>query len=419
MFSDKLTIPEGGSVIKMTDDAKPVVPDNPIIPFIEGDGIGADITSVMQQVVDAAVELAYSAKRKIHWMEIYAGEKANRVYGEGVWLPEETIQALKAFPVSIKGPLTTPVGGGIRSLNVAMRQMLDLYVCVRPVRYFSGTPSPLKHPEKTDMVIFRENTEDIYAGIEWQAGTPEVEKIMRFLQDEMGVDKIRFPDSSSIGIKPVSEEGTKRLVRRALQYAIDNDRDSVTLVHKGNIMKYTEGSFKNWGYELALQEFEAEPIDGGPWCHVANPNTGRDILVKDVIADAFLQEILLRPEEFSVIATLNLNGDYISDALAAQVGGIGIAPGANLSDQVAIFEATHGTAPLIAGQNRANPGSLLLSAEMMLRHMGWRDAADLVVKGVSGAIHHHTVTEDFASHMENATLVGTEQFGQAVIEHMK
>ncbi len=419
MFSDKLTIPEGGSVIKMTDDAKPVVPDNPIIPFIEGDGIGADITSVMQQVVDAAVELAYSAKRKIHWMEIYAGEKANRVYGEGVWLPEETIQALKAFPVSIKGPLTTPVGGGIRSLNVAMRQMLDLYVCVRPVRYFSGTPSPLKHPEKTDMVIFRENTEDIYAGIEWQAGTPEVEKIMRFLQDEMGVDKIRFPDSSSIGIKPVSEEGTKRLVRRALQYAIDNDRDSVTLVHKGNIMKYTEGSFKNWGYELALQEFEAEPIDGGPWCHVANPNTGRDILVKDVIADAFLQEILLRPEEFSVIATLNLNGDYISDALAAQVGGIGIAPGANLSDQVAIFEATHGTAPLIAGQNRANPGSLLLSAEMMLRHMGWREAADLVVKGVSGAIHHHTVTEDFASHMENATLVGTEQFGQAVIEHMK
>jgi isocitrate dehydrogenase len=419
MFSDKLTIPEGGSVIKMTDDAKPVVPDNPIIPFIEGDGIGADITSVMQQVVDAAVELAYSAKRKIHWMEIYAGEKANRVYGEGVWLPEETIQALKAFPVSIKGPLTTPVGGGIRSLNVAMRQMLDLYVCVRPVRYFSGTPSPLKHPEKTDMVIFRENTEDIYAGIEWQAGTPEVEKVMHFLQDEMGVDKIRFPDSSSIGIKPVSEEGTKRLVRRALQYAIDNDRDSVTLVHKGNIMKYTEGSFKNWGYELALQEFEAEPIDGGPWCHVANPNTGRDILVKDVIADAFLQEILLRPEEFSVIATLNLNGDYISDALAAQVGGIGIAPGANLSDQVAIFEATHGTAPLIAGQNRANPGSLLLSAEMMLRHMGWRDAADLVVKGVSGAIHHHTVTEDFASHMENATLVGTEQFGQAVIEHMK
>jgi isocitrate dehydrogenase len=418
MFSDKITVPEGGSVITMTDDAKPVVPDNPIIPFIEGDGIGADISPVMQLVVDAAVERAYGDKRKIHWMEIYAGEKANRVYGEGIWLPEETIQALKEFSVSIKGPLTTPVGGGIRSLNVAMRQMLDLYVCVRPVRYFSGTPSPLKHPEKTDMVIFRENTEDIYAGIEWQAGTPDVEKIMRFLQDEMGVDKIRFPNSSSIGIKPVSEEGTKRLVRRALQYAIDNDRDSVTLVHKGNIMKYTEGSFKNWGYELAMQEFEAEPIDGGPWCHVGNPNTGRDILVKDVIADAFLQEILLRPEEFNVIATLNLNGDYISDALAAQVGGIGIAPGANLSDQVAIFEATHGTAPLIAGQNRANPGSLLLSAEMMLRHMGWREAADLVVKGVSGAIHHHTVTEDFATHMENATLVGTEQFGQAVIEHM-
>jgi isocitrate dehydrogenase len=418
-FSDKLSIPEGGSVITMTADAKPVVPDNPIIPFIEGDGIGADITPAMQQVVDVAVELAYGGKRKIHWMEIYAGEKSNRVYGEGVWLPEETVQALKEFPVSIKGPLSTPVGGGIRSLNVAMRQMLDLYLCIRPVRYFSGTPSPLKAPEKTDMVIFRENTEDIYAGIEWQAGTAEVEKVVRFLQDEMGVDKIRFPDSSSIGIKPVSEEGTKRLVRRALQYAIDHDRDSVTLVHKGNIMKYTEGSFKNWGFELAMQEFEGELIDGGPWCHVANPNTGRDILVKDVIADAFLQEILLHPEEFSVIATLNLNGDYISDALAAQVGGIGIAPGANLSDEVAIFEATHGTAPRIAGQNRANPGSLILSAEMMLRHMGWGEAADLVVKGVSGAIHHHTVTEDFATHMSNATLLGTMEFGQAVIKNMK
>ncbi len=418
-FSDKLSIPEGGSVITMTADAKPVVPDNPIIPFIEGDGIGADITPAMQQVVDVAVELAYAGKRKIHWMEIYAGEKSNRVYGEGVWLPEETVQALKEFPVSIKGPLSTPVGGGIRSLNVAMRQMLDLYLCIRPVRYFSGTPSPLKAPEKTDMVIFRENTEDIYAGIEWQAGTAEVEKVVRFLQDEMGVDKIRFPDSSSIGIKPVSEEGTKRLVRRALQYAIDHDRDSVTLVHKGNIMKYTEGSFKNWGFELAMQEFEGELIDGGPWCHVANPNTGRDILVKDVIADAFLQEILLHPEEFSVIATLNLNGDYISDALAAQVGGIGIAPGANMSDQVAIFEATHGTAPRIAGQNRANPGSLILSAEMMLRHMGWGEAADLVVKGVSGAIHHHTVTEDFATHMNNATLLGTMEFGQAVIKNMK
>jgi isocitrate dehydrogenase len=418
MFSDKLSIPEGGAAIEVVAGAALRVPDNPIIPFIEGDGIGADISPVMQQVVDAAVEQAYGGKRKIHWMEIYAGEKANQVYGEGVWLPEETIEALKAFVVSIKGPLTTPVGGGIRSLNVAMRQMLDLYVCIRPVRYFSGTPSPLKHPEKTDMVIFRENTEDIYAGIEWQAGTPEMRKVMGFLQDEMGVDKIRFPGSSSIGVKPVSEEGTKRLVRRAIQYAIDNDRDSVTLVHKGNIMKYTEGSFKNWGYELAVQEFEAEPLDGGPWCHVANPNTGRDILVKDVIADAFLQEILLRPEDFSVIATLNLNGDYISDALAAQVGGIGIAPGANLSDEVAIFEATHGTAPKIAGQNRANPGSLLLSAEMMLRHMGWREAADRVVKGISGAIHHHTVTEDFATHMENATLLGTHAFGQAVIQRM-
>lgn len=418
MFSDKLSVPVGGSAIKISADGSPMVPDNPILPYIEGDGIGADISPVMHRVVDAAVEQAYGGKRKIHWMEIYAGEKANRVYGEGVWLPEETIEALKAFSVSIKGPLTTPVGGGIRSLNVAMRQMLDLYVCIRPVRYFSGTPSPLKHPEKTDMVIFRENTEDIYAGIEWQSGTPEMQKLMRFLQDEMGVDKIRFPASSSIGIKPVSEEGTKRLVRRAIQYAIDNDRDSVALVHKGNIMKYTEGSFKNWGYELALQEFEAEPIDGGPWCHVGNPNTGRDILVKDVIADAFLQEILLHPEDFSVIATLNLNGDYISDALAAQVGGIGIAPGANLSDEVAIFEATHGTAPKIAGQNRANPGSLLLSAEMMLRHMGWREAADLVVKGISGAIHHRTVTEDFATHMENATLLGTEEFGRAVIQRM-
>jgi isocitrate dehydrogenase len=403
----------------MGEDAKPVVPDNPIIPFIEGDGIGVDISPVMRSVVDAAVELAYAGRRKIHWMEIYAGEKANRIYGEGVWLPDETIEALQHFCVSIKGPLTTPVGGGIRSLNVAMRQRLDLYLCIRPVRYFSGTPSPLKAPEKTDMVIFRENTEDIYAGIEWQAGTAEVAKLVHFLQQEMGVESIRFPDSSSIGVKPVSEEGTKRLVRRALQYAIDHDRDSVTLVHKGNIMKYTEGSFKNWGFELALQEFEAEPIDGGPWCHMGNPKTGREILVKDVIADAFLQEILLHPEEYSVIATLNLNGDYISDALAAQVGGIGIAPGANMSDQVAIFEATHGTAPRIAGQKRANPGSLILSAEMMLRHMGWGEAADLLLKGISGAIHHHIVTEDFATHMASATLVNTVEFGQAVIEGMK
>ncbi|MCU7915157.1 MAG: NADP-dependent isocitrate dehydrogenase [Candidatus Thiodiazotropha sp. (ex Gloverina cf. vestifex)] len=418
MFSDKISIPPEGGAITVGADAKPIVPDNPIIPFIEGDGIGADITPVMQQVIDTAVERAYAGRRKIHWMEIYAGEKANRVYGEGEWLPEETIAALKQFPVSIKGPLTTPVGGGIRSLNVAMRQMLDLYVCIRPVRYFSGTPSPLKHPEKTDMVIFRENTEDIYAGIEWQAGTADAEKVLRFLQEEMDVDKIRFPATSSIGIKPVSEEGTRRLVRRAIQYAIDNDRDSLTLVHKGNIMKFTEGSFKNWGYELVREEFEAEEMDGGPWCKLANPMTGREIIIKDVIADAFLQEILLHPEDFSVIATLNLNGDFISDALAAQVGGIGIAPGANLSDEVAIFEATHGTAPKIAGQNRANPGSLLLSAEMMLLHMGWRDAADLVVKGISGAIHAHTVTEDFASQMGNVVLVGTEEFGQVVIAHM-
>lgn len=418
MFSEKLTIPKAGSVIRVTDDAKPVVPDNPIIPFIEGDGIGADITPVTLRVVDAAVAQAYAGRRKIHWMEIYAGEKANRIYGEGVWLPDETLRALQEFAVSIKGPLTTPVGGGIRSLNVAMRQLLDLYLCIRPVRYFSGTPSPLKAPEKTDMVIFRENTEDIYAGIEWQAGSAEVGKLLRFLQEEMGVESIRFPESSSIGIKPVSAEGSKRLVRRAFQYAIDNDRDSVTLVHKGNIMKYTEGSFKNWGYEVAMQEFEAEPIDGGPWCHMGNPRTGREILVKDVIADAFLQEILLHPEEFSVVATLNLNGDYISDALAAQVGGIGIAPGANLSDKVAIFEATHGTAPRIAGQKRANPGSLILSAEMMLRHIGWHEAADLLLKGISGAIHHHKVTEDFATHMESATLLNTVEFGQAVIEGM-
>jgi len=419
MFSDKISIPSDGAAIVVSPEGRPVVPDNPIIPFIEGDGIGADITPVMQQVIDAAVEQAYAGQRKIHWMEIFAGEKANQVYGEGAWLPEETIEALKRFSVSIKGPLTTPVGGGIRSLNVAMRQMLDLYLCIRPVRYFSGTPSPLKAPEKTDMVIFRENTEDIYVGIEWQAGTPEVKKVLDFLQQEMGVDKIRFPNSSSIGIKPVSEEGTKRLVRRALQYAIDNDRDSVTLVHKGNIMKYTEGSFKNWGYEIAKDEFEAEEIEMGPWCRMANPKTGREMLIKDVIADAFLQEILLHPEDFSVIATLNLNGDYISDALAAQVGGIGIAPGANLSDDVAIFEATHGTAPRIAGQNRANPGSIILSAEMMLRHMGWREAADLVIRGVSGAIHAHTVTEDFATHMENAVLVGTREFGRAVIAHMQ
>lgn len=418
MFSDKLSIPPDGRAIEALPGGRLAVPDNPIIPFIEGDGIGVDITPAMQEVVDAAVAKAYGGQRKIHWMEIFAGEKATRVYGEDVWMPEETLLALRQYAVSIKGPLTTPVGGGIRSLNVAMRQLLDLYLCVRPVRYFSGSPSPLKAPEKTDMVIFRENTEDIYAGIEWQAGSEEVKKVLRFLREEMGVDKIRFPESSSIGIKPVSEEGTKRLVRRALQYTIEHDRDSLTLVHKGNIMKYTEGSFKNWGYELAREEFEAELVDGGPWCRIANPNTGREILIKDVIADAFLQEILLRPEDFSVIATLNLNGDYISDALAAQVGGIGIAPGANLSDEVAIFEATHGTAPMIAGQNRANPGSIILSAEMMLRHLGWRKAADLVIKGVSGAIHAHTVTEDFATHMEQATLLGTREFGQAVVSHM-
>ncbi len=418
MAYDKIQPPADGAKIQVNADFSLDVPDNPIIPCIEGDGIGIDITPVMIQVVDAAVAKAYGGRRRIRWMEIYAGEKSTRLYGEDVWLPAETLAAVKEFVVSIKGPLTTPVGGGIRSLNVTLRQELDLYVCLRPVRYFSGTPSPLKEPEHTDMVIFRENSEDIYAGIEWQARSPQAQKVIAFLQHEMGVTKIRFPDSSGIGIKPVSEEGTKRLVRKSIAYAIDNDRPSVTLVHKGNIMKFTEGAFKQWGYDLAREEFGATEIDGGPWCRLQNPKTGREIVIKDVIADAFLQQILLRPREYSVIATLNLNGDYISDALAAQVGGIGMAPGANLSDSVAMFEATHGTAPKYAGKDMVNPSSLILSAEMMLRHLGWPEAADLIIRGVEGAIAAKTVTYDLERLMEGATKLSCSGFGDALIANM-
>lgn len=418
MAYKNIAIPADGEPITVNPDFSLNVPARPVIPFIEGDGIGIDITPVMRKVVDAAVKKAYGGKRSIAWMEVYAGEKSLKVYGEGVWLPDETLDAVRRYVVSIKGPLTTPVGGGIRSLNVTLRQDLDLYVCLRPIRYYTGTPSPLKEPEKTDMVIFRENSEDIYAGIEWAAGTPEVKKVIEFLQKELGVKKIRFPESSGIGIKPVSRDGTRRLVRKAIQYAIDNNRDSVTLVHKGNIMKFTEGAFKSWGYELAQEEFGAEEIDGGPWCRFKNPKTGKDIIIKDVIADAFLQQILLRPTEYSVIATLNLNGDYISDALAAQVGGIGMAPGANLSDSVAMFEATHGTAPKYAGKDMVNPASLILSAEMMLRHMGWFEAADLVVKGVSGAIGDGTVTYDLARLMPGSTKVSCSGFGDAIIGRM-
>ncbi len=418
MTYKKIDIPAEGDKISVNADFSLNVPDRPVIPFIEGDGIGVDITPVMRRVVDAAVGKAFDGKRGIAWMEVYAGEKSLKVYGKDNWLPDETLDAVRDYVVSIKGPLTTPVGGGIRSLNVALRQKLDLYVCLRPIRYYKGTPSPLKEPEKTDMVIFRENSEDIYAGIEWEAGTTEVKKVIDFLQKEMGVTKIRFPDSAGIGVKPVSREGTQRLVRKAIRYAIDNDRDSVTLVHKGNIMKYTEGAFKTWGYELARQEFGAVEIDGGPWCRMQNPHTGGDIIIKDVIADAFLQQILLRPAEYDVIATLNLNGDYISDALAAQVGGIGIAPGANLSDSIAMFEATHGTAPKYAGQDKVNPGSLILSAEMMLRHLGWAEAADLIVKGVAGAIEAKTVTYDFARLMDNPKEIRCSEFGEAIVKHM-
>jgi len=418
MAYQHIQIPSDGEKIGVAEDDSLQVPNRPIIPYIEGDGIGIDITPVMKDVLDAAVAKAYGGERSIAWMEIYAGEKSTRVYGEDVWLPQETLDAVKEFVVSIKGPLTTPVGGGIRSLNVTLRQQLDLYVCLRPVRYFAGTPSPLLRPEDTDMVIFRENSEDIYAGIEWAAGTPEAQKVIDFLQQEMGVTKIRFPATSGIGIKPVSSEGTKRLVRKAIQYAIDNDRPSVTLVHKGNIMKFTEGAFKEWGYELAKDEFGAEEIGGGPWCSFKNPKTGTEITVKDVIADAFLQQILLRPKEYDVIATLNLNGDYISDALAAQVGGIGMAPGANLSDTVAMFEATHGTAPKYAGKDQVNPSSLLLSGEMLLRHLGWTEAADLIIQGIEGAISAKTVTYDLERLMEGATKLSCSEFGQAVIGKM-
>jgi isocitrate dehydrogenase len=405
-----IVVPEGGAKIV---PGRPV-PDNPIVPFIEGDGIGVDITPVMKDVVDAAVEKAYDGARKIHWMEVFAGEKSTRVYGSDVWLPEETLEAVRDFSVSIKGPMTTPVGGGIRSLNVALRQELDLYVCLRPVRWFQGVPSPLRDPSKVDMVIFRENTEDIYAGIEWEAESEGARKLIAFLQNELGVRKIRFPDTSGIGVKPVSREGTERLVRRAIQYAIDNGRTSVTLVHKGNIQKFTEGAFRDWGYAIAAREFGAELLDGGPWQKLRD----HDVVVKDVIADAFLQQILLRPADYDVIATLNLNGDYISDALAAQVGGIGIAPGANLSDDVAMFEATHGTAPRYAGQDKVNPGSLILSAEMMLRHMRWIEAADLIVSSLEAAIADRCVTYDFARLMDGANEVSTSGFGRAMIERM-
>jgi len=418
MAYDKINIPADGKKITVNKDGSINVPDNPVIPYIEGDGIGIDITPVMKKVVNAAVQKAYNDGKQIAWMEIYAGEKAVSTYGDGIWLPDETLQAVREFVVSIKGPLTTPVGGGIRSLNVTLRQELDLYVCLRPVRYFTGTPSPVKSPEKTNMVIFRENSEDIYAGIEWAEGTVEVKKVIAFLQNEMGVTKIRFPESSGIGIKPVSREGTQRLVRKAIQYAIDNDLESVTLVHKGNIMKFTEGGFKSWGYELAKTEYKATEIANGPWCEFTNPRTGNKITVKDVIADAFLQQILLRPEEYRVIATLNLNGDYISDALAAQVGGIGIAPGANLSDSVAMFEATHGTAPKYAGKDQVNPGSLILSAEMMLRHMGWNEAADLIILAMERTIAAKTVTYDFARQMEGATEISCSKFGDALIANM-
>jgi len=413
-----IKVPAAGEKIKVNKDFSLAVPDNPVIPYIEGDGTGIDITPVMIKVVDAAVNKAYGGKKKIVWMEMYAGEKSCKVYGENVWLPEETLAASKEYVVSIKGPLTTPVGGGIRSINVALRQELDLYVCLRPIRYFKGVPSPLKEPEKTDMVIFRENAEDIYAGIEWAAKTPEVQKLIKFLTDEMKVKKIRFPETSAIGIKPVSIQGSERLIRKAFQYAVDNDRKSVTLVHKGNIQKFTEGAFRDWGYALAQKEFGAKLVDGGPWCSFKNPKTGREIVVKDVITDAFLQQILLRPAEYDVIATLNLNGDYVSDALAAQVGGIGIAPGANMSDSIAMFEATHGTAPKYAGKDYVNPGSEILSAEMMLRHMGWVEAADIIVRSMEKAIADKVVTYDFARLMQGAKQVSCSGFGQAMIERM-
>ena len=418
MGYEKISVPNDGDKITVNADLSLNVTNHPVIPYIEGDGIGADITPVMMKVVNSAVQKAYSSKRSIVWMEVFCGEKATKVYGPGNWLPHETLEALREYSVSIKGPLTTPVGEGFRSLNVALRQDLDLYACIRPVRWFEGVPSPVSHPELTDMVIFRENSEDIYAGIEWQADSVEAKKLIQFLQNDMGVTNIRFPQECGIGVKPVSKEGTQRLVRKAIHYAIEHDKPSVTLVHKGNIMKYTEGAFRDWGYEVAAERFGAEPLDGGPWHVMTNPNTGREIVIKDVIADAFLQQILMRPHDYSVIATLNLNGDYISDALAAEVGGIGIAPGANMGGSVAMFEATHGTAPKYAGQDKVNPGSIILSAEMMLRHLGWTEAADLVIRGMEGAIAAKTVTYDFERLMPDAKLLKCSEFGDAVVANM-
>ena len=418
MSKSKIKVPTKGEKITYKNN-KLVVPDNPIIPYIEGDGIGVDITPVMLNVIDAAVEKAYEGKRKISWMEIYCGEKSVEIYGNDEWLPDETLQACKDYKVSIKGPLTTPVGGGIRSLNVAIRQKLDLYVCLRPVKYFDGTPSPVRRPDLVDMVIFRENSEDIYAGVEFESNTDAANKLIKVLQDDFGVEKIRFTENCGIGIKPVSEEGTKRLVRKAFEYAIQNEKDSVTLIHKGNIQKFTEGAFMDWGYELAREEFEGKPLDGGPWHTFKNPNTGKDIVIKDVICDAFLQQCLLRPADYDVLATPNLNGDYLSDALAAQVGGIGIAPGANLGDEVAVFEATHGTAPKYAGQDRVNPGSLILSAEMMLRHMGWVEAADLIIEAMQKTISKKRVTYDFARLIDDAEEVSCSKFGDLLIKRIQ
>ena len=418
MATQHISIPRDGAQITFKKN-EIQVPDNPIIPFIEGDGIGVDITPAMLNVVNAAVRKAYGDKRQIKWMEIYAGEKATRIYGEGVWLPDETLNTVIDHPVSIKGPLTTPVGGGMRSLNVALRQKLDLYVCLRPVRWFEGVPSPMKKPQDVDMVIFRENSEDIYAGIEWRGNTPEARKVLRFLQEEMGVTKFRFTENVGLGIKPVSEQGTKRLVRKAISFAIDNDRDSVTLVHKGNIMKYTEGAFRDWGYELASEEFGAEIVDGGPWRSITNPKNGKKIMIKDAIADAFLQQILLRPGNYSVIATMNLDGDYISDALAAEIGGIGIAPGANLADKIAMFEATHGTAPKYAGKDMVNPSSLILSAMMMLKHIKWNEAADLVVTGLERTVSQKIVTYDFARLLKDANKVSCSGFGKAIVKEIE
>ncbi|MCH9757789.1 MAG: NADP-dependent isocitrate dehydrogenase [Proteobacteria bacterium] len=413
-------IPTVGEKIIVGENSQVTTPAHPIIPYIEGDGIGVDITPVMKNIVDAAVEKAYPGKRKIEWMEIYAGEKAISLYGQDQWLPEETLDLMRDYGVSIKGPLTTPTGGGIRSLNVAIRQTLDLYACLRPVRYFPGIDSPLKHSELTSMVVFRENTEDIYAGIEWDAQSPEVKKVIKFLQEEMGVDQIRFPESTAIGIKPVSTDGSKRLIRRALRYTIENNHKSLTLVHKGNIMKCTEGAFMRWGYELAREEFGAELLNGGPWCVLKNPKNGNDIIIKDCIADNFLQQILINPQDFDIVATLNLNGDYISDALAAQVGGIGIAPGANVSDHYAVFEATHGTAPKHAGKNKTNPGSLVLSAEMMLRYINWFEAADLIINSMAKTIADGNVTYDLARQSASSVnVISTSEFGDYIIANIK